>query len=59
VKTGATKFAVKLVLPPNLAVGEIKGIKLAGTFAPDAKQPNQRIKSRDVELVLNIQPGKK
>jgi hypothetical protein len=59
VKAGATKFSVRLILPPNLAVGEVKGIKLAGTFAPDAKQPNQRIKSRDVELTLNIQPGKK
>ena len=59
VKAGESKFKVKLILPPTLAVVELKGLKLAGTFAPDAKQPPQRIKSRDVELTLNVQPGKK
>jgi hypothetical protein len=59
VKTGASKFAVKLILPPNLPVGELKGLKLGGTFAPEVKQPNQKARSRDVEISLNIQPGKK
>ena len=39
--------------------GELKGLKLTGTFPPDPKQPNQRIRSRDVTLTLNVQTGKK
>jgi hypothetical protein len=59
VKAGTDKFTVKIVVPPGQMPGEIKGLKLNGTFAPDPKQAAQRIKSRDVELTLNIQPGKK
>jgi hypothetical protein len=55
VKAGATTFAVKVVLPPNLAAGEVKGLKLAGAAAPDPRQPNVRIRSREVELTLVLQ----
>jgi hypothetical protein len=59
VRPFATKFAIKVVLPPNTPIGELKGLKLTATVAPDAKQPNQRVRSRDVELTLNVQAGKK
>jgi hypothetical protein len=55
VKAGATEFTINVVLPPNLPAGEVKGLKLAGTAAPDAKQPNVRVRSREVELTLVVQ----
>lgn len=57
VKAGVTAFAVKVVLPPNLAAGEFKGLKLAGTAALDPKQPNVRVRSREVELTLVVRPA--
>jgi hypothetical protein len=59
VKTGATEFALEVVLPPNGPVGEVKGLTLFGTAAPDSKQPNVRVRSRDVEVTLVIQPAVK
>jgi hypothetical protein len=58
VKANAADFAVKVVLPANVSPGEIKGLKLSGLAAADPKQPGVRIRSRDVELILNIQPIK-
>jgi hypothetical protein len=59
VKAGATEFALKVVLPPNTPVGEVKGLKLAGSAAPDPKRPGVRVSSREVELTLVVQaPGK-
>ena len=58
-KAGTTKFVFKIVLPPTFPPGEVKNLKLVGTVAPDPKQPNQRVRSRDVELVLVVLPGKK
>ncbi len=55
VKDGLTDFTLKLTLPPNLPPGEIKGLKLSGAIAPDTRQANQRVKSRDIELTLIIQ----
>ena len=43
-KGDATDFTLTVFLPPNLAVGEIKGLKLTGSFAPNAKQPNVRVR---------------
>jgi hypothetical protein len=54
VKAGSTAFALNLVLPPGLPAGEISGLKLSGTATPDAKQPNIRVRSRDVELTLVV-----
>ena len=59
VKAFKSKFVMKIVLPPNAAAGEIKGLKLNGNAAPDAKLPNVRVRSRDVELTLNVIPAKK
>ena len=59
VKTFKSKFVMKIVLPPNAAAGEIKGLKLNASAAPDAKLPNVRVRSRDVELTLNVLQGKK
>jgi hypothetical protein len=54
VKADATEFALNIALPANTPPGEISGLKLSGTAAPDAKQPNVRVKSRDVELTLVV-----
>jgi hypothetical protein len=54
VKADATDFVVNVVLPANLAVGEYKGLKLSASGMPDPKQPNIRVKSRDVELALVV-----
>jgi hypothetical protein len=58
VKAAETKFAFKLTLPPTTPPAETK-LKLSASVAPDAKQPNVRVKSRDVDLVLAIQPAAK
>jgi hypothetical protein len=58
VKAPASAFVVKGVLPANVPAGEIKGLKLAGTAAPDPKQPNVRVRSRDVELIVVVQAAK-
>ena len=52
VKVDATDFVVNVTLPPTVLAGEIKGVKLSGSFAPYAKQPALRVRSRDVELTF-------
>ena len=59
VPAAMTAFSVNIVLPPNLPAGEITGLKLSGTAAADAKQPNVRVRSRDVELTLAVRPAAK
>jgi hypothetical protein len=54
VKADAVDFVVNLVLPANLASGEYKGLKLSASGTPDPKQPNIRVKSREVELALVV-----
>lgn len=54
VKAGVNVFALKVVFPPN-QTGEFKNLKLSATVAPDAKQPNLRVKSRDVDVTLLVQ----
>jgi hypothetical protein len=58
VKTGATAFTLNVVLPPGLPAGELKGLKLAGTLAPNPRQPNVRVRSRDVELTVVVKATK-
>jgi hypothetical protein len=58
VKAAETKFVFKLTLPPTTPPAEAK-LKLSASVAPDAKQPNVRVKSRDVEVVLAILPPAK
>jgi hypothetical protein len=55
VKADATDFSFTVTLPPTVPVGEIKGVKLSGSFAPDPKQANIRVNSRDVEVTLVVQ----
>jgi len=43
-----------VVLPATLAAGEYKGLKLSASGMPDPKQPNIRVKSREVELALVV-----
>jgi hypothetical protein len=55
VKAADTAFRVKFTLPPATKPGELTGVKLTATVVPDPKQPNARVRSRDVELSLNIE----
>jgi hypothetical protein len=50
VKPGETRFAVKVVLPATFPTGELTGLVLNGSVVPDAKQPNLRVRSRDLGL---------
>jgi hypothetical protein len=52
VKAADAAFVLTVVLPVNTTAGEIGGLKLSATAAADAKQPNVRVRSRDVELTL-------
>jgi hypothetical protein len=52
VKADATVFAVSITLPPTIAPGEFTGVKLSGSYLPDAKQANVRVRSRDVDVTL-------
>jgi hypothetical protein len=53
VKAPAVDFAFKINLPANFAAGEFKNVKVAGTAAPDAKQPGVRVR-REAELTLVV-----
>jgi hypothetical protein len=58
-KADATDFVVNVTIPPTVPAGEINGVKLSGSFAPNPKQPAVRIRSRDVEVTLVLKaPGK-
>src|SRR5262249_28215112 len=54
VKAGATEFTLHVVRPPTRPAGEVKGLRLSGT-ATDPKQPNVRVRSREVEVTLVVQ----
>jgi hypothetical protein len=54
VKADTADFVVNVVLPANFAAGEYKGVKLSASGVPDPKQPNIRVKSRDVDLTLVV-----
>jgi hypothetical protein len=53
VKAAETAFKLKVTLPPTAPTGEVR-LKLAATAVADPKQPNVRVKSREVELTLSI-----
>ena len=38
VKAEATDFVINVTFPPTTPVGEIKGVKLSGSFAPEPKR---------------------
>jgi hypothetical protein len=56
VKADATEFLLNIKLPAKTPTGELKGLKLSATGSPDASQPNIKVKSRDVDLLLVVQP---
>jgi hypothetical protein len=58
VKAAENKFAFKLTLPPTTPPLEAK-LKLSASVVPDAKQPNVRVNSRDVDFVLTVLPPAK
>jgi hypothetical protein len=55
VKADASDFTVNVALPPTVAIGEMKSLKLTGSIAPDAKQPNVRVRSPEVDVTLVVQ----
>ena len=59
VKTDTSDFVVNVTFPPGFATGEIKGIKLSGSFAPEPKTPNVRVRSREVDVTLVLQKSAK
>lgn len=59
VKADATVFAFNVVLPPNVAAGEIRGIKLVASAAPDPKTPAQRVKSKEADITLVVKTALK
>ena len=54
VKADADSFTINVTLPPNQTAGEIGGLKLSAAIVPDPKQANVRVKSREVDLKLNV-----
>jgi hypothetical protein len=56
IKADATDFLLNIVLPANVRPGELKALKLSATGTPDAAQPGVKVKSRDVDLLLVVQP---
>ncbi len=57
-KAAETQFVVKLTFPPTTPPGEAK-LKLSASVVSDPKQPNIRVKGRDVEVTLNVIPPPK
>jgi hypothetical protein len=58
VKAGTAEFSLKVILPATTAAGEVAELKLSGTAAPDPKQPNIRVRSRNVDVTLVVQAAK-
>ena len=56
IKADAVDFAIMFTVPANARPGETKGLTLFATAA-DPKQPTIRLRSRDVELTLNVTPA--
>lgn len=56
VKADAVDFSIMVAVPVNQKPGETKGLAVFATAA-DPKQPNIRLRSRDVELILNVTPA--
>jgi hypothetical protein len=54
VKADTTAFTFNVVLPAATPPGEIGGLKVSGTAVADAKVPNVRVRSRDVDLTLVV-----
>ena len=59
VKAADKAFKVKLTFPPATPPGNLKGVKLSGSILPDAKLPQQRVRSREIELPLRAVPATK
>lgn len=52
VKADAADFVVNIAFPPTVPAGEIKGVKLSGSIAPEPKQPMARVRSKEVEVTI-------
>jgi hypothetical protein len=59
VKAGATAFTVTVVLSPGVPAGEITGLKLFASAAPDANRPDIRVRSREMEVTLVVRAAAK
>ena len=56
VKADATKFTIPLTFAANQAAGEVRSLLLSGNAVVDAKQPNVRVKSADLSLLVTVPP---
>lgn len=54
VKAGTTAFAIDLIVPPNVAPGEFRDLRLSANAILDPKQPNIRVRSREIHLTLVV-----
>lgn len=59
VKAADSAFTINVTFPPNIPPGEIKAIKLSGSFALDAKLANVRVRSREVEVTVLLRSATK
>jgi hypothetical protein len=55
VKKDASTFEITLAVPATQTAGEIP-LKLSGTFVPDPKQANARVKTLDLYFTLVLLP---
>jgi hypothetical protein len=53
VKADAVDFAINIVVPPNARAAEWPGLKLSAS----GQQNGQRVKSREVDVVLTVKPA--
>jgi hypothetical protein len=54
VKADATQFTAALTFAPTQPPGDLRGLQLAGSAAPDSKQPNVRVKSPDLPIMVTV-----
>lgn len=59
VKGDAKDFEIKVTLPANQPAGDLPVMKLSASGVPDPKQPNVRVKSKDVDVTLKVLEAKK
>lgn len=58
VKSGTNDYAVNITVPANTPAGKLTGLKLQATTALDPKQPAVRVRSRDIDLTIVVDPAK-
>ncbi|MBI2804404.1 MAG: hypothetical protein HYX68_05395 [Planctomycetes bacterium] len=57
-KGDAAAFVINVTFPATFAPAEFKGVKLSASYAPNPKQANVRVRSREVALTLVLTAAK-